>query len=169
MCPQNVCPRRCIVTLIAFVQLFTTVRFQMCPQIAFLRRGIVTLVTFVWLHCAFLLHTLKFTFTFHFLMFFCNWKILIGDEKCRIWGDEMCSLGGWNVLFGWMKRYNLGGWKDTNQGGWSVLGWNELWPFKHGGSINSFVISKNTTLREEWNSMNAKFSGNKSELKQVSL
>ena len=128
MCPQNVCPRRCIVTLIAFVQLFTTVRFQMCPQIAFLRRGIVTLVTFVWLHWAFLLHTLKFTFNFHFLMFFCNWKILIADEKCRIWGDEMCSLGGWNVLFGWMKRYNLGGWKDTNQGGWSVLGWNELWP-----------------------------------------
>ena len=35
------------VTLVAFVWLFSTVRFQMCPQIACLRRGKVTLVAFV--------------------------------------------------------------------------------------------------------------------------
>ena len=33
MCPQNVCPRGAIVALVAFVWLFSTMRFQMCPQI----------------------------------------------------------------------------------------------------------------------------------------
>ena len=35
--------------MVAFVQLFSTVCFQMCPQIACLKRGKVTLVAFVWL------------------------------------------------------------------------------------------------------------------------
>ena len=140
MCPQNVCPRRCIVTLIAFVQLFTTVRFQMCPQIAFLRRGIVTLVTFVWLHCAFLLHTLKFTFTFHFLNVFLQ-------LKNSNWGWKVSNLGGWNVLFGgmkcalWvdekvqfrgMKRYKSGGMKCAGMK-WYTIGrcpaWVPFWLF----------------------------------------
>ena len=42
-----VCPRRCIVTLVAFVWLFSIVRFQMSPQMACLRRDIVTLAAFV--------------------------------------------------------------------------------------------------------------------------
>ena len=42
------CPRGCIVTLAAFVWLFSTVRFQMCPQMACLRGCIVTLVAFIW-------------------------------------------------------------------------------------------------------------------------
>ena len=49
MCPQMACLRRCIVTLVAFVWLFSTVRFQMSPQISCLRRCIVALVAFVWL------------------------------------------------------------------------------------------------------------------------
>ena len=49
MSPQNTWIRAGIVTLAAFVWLFSTVRFQMCPQVACLRRSIVTLVTFVWL------------------------------------------------------------------------------------------------------------------------
>ena len=44
---QVVCPRGCIVILVAFVQLFPTVHFQMCPQMACLKRGIVTLVAFI--------------------------------------------------------------------------------------------------------------------------
>ena len=54
-------------------------------------------------------------------MFFCYWNILMGDEKCKIWGLKSALRG--------LKGYNLGGWKDTNQGGWKVLGWNELQPF----------------------------------------
>ena len=49
MSPQMVCPRWCIVTLVTFVLLFSSVRFQMCPQIACLRGCIITLVAFVWL------------------------------------------------------------------------------------------------------------------------
>ena len=49
MSAQHVCTRRCIVTLVAFVKLFSTVRFQMSPQHVCTRRGIVTLLAFVWL------------------------------------------------------------------------------------------------------------------------
>ena len=52
MSPQIVCMRRGIVTLVAFVWLFSTVCFQMCPQIACQRWGIVTLVASVWLFSA---------------------------------------------------------------------------------------------------------------------
>ena len=38
----------CIVTSVAFVWLFSTVRFIMSPQNACLRRGIFTLLAFVW-------------------------------------------------------------------------------------------------------------------------
>ena len=47
MYPQMTCPRRGIVTLVAFVRLFSTVHFQMCPQAACLRGCIVTLVAFI--------------------------------------------------------------------------------------------------------------------------
>ena len=47
MYSQAVCPRGCIVTLVAFVWLFSTVGFQMSPQIACLRGCKVTLVAFV--------------------------------------------------------------------------------------------------------------------------
>ena len=47
MRPQIVCPRGCIVTSVAFVQLFSAVYFQMYPQIACLRGCIVTLIAFV--------------------------------------------------------------------------------------------------------------------------
>ena len=59
MCPQSTCMNRCKVTLVAFVWLFSTVYFQMCPQSAYMNRCKVTLVAFVWL----------FTFTtVHFQM-----------------------------------------------------------------------------------------------------
>ena len=48
MGPQMACLRGCIVTLVAFVWLFSTVHFQMGPQMACLRGCIVTLVAFVW-------------------------------------------------------------------------------------------------------------------------
>ena len=48
MSPQIAFIRGCIVTLVAFVWLFSTVYFQMFPQIACPRRGIVSLVAFVW-------------------------------------------------------------------------------------------------------------------------
>ena len=47
--PQIACLRWCIVTLVAFVSLFSCVRFQMSPHMAFLRWFIVALATFVWL------------------------------------------------------------------------------------------------------------------------
>ena len=49
MCSQIACLRGYIVTLAAFVWLFSTVRFQMCSQTACPRRGIITLVALVWL------------------------------------------------------------------------------------------------------------------------
>ena len=58
-----------MITLVAFVWLFTTVRFQMSPQIACLRRFILTLVALFWLHVltilchilrSFFVDTLKF-------------------------------------------------------------------------------------------------------------
>ena len=53
MSPQTVCPRRCIITQVAFVWLFSTVHFQMCPQMARIRRCIITQVAFVWLSLVF--------------------------------------------------------------------------------------------------------------------
>ena len=47
MCPQIACLRGCIVTLVAFVWLFSIVYFQVCPQIAWVRRSEITLVAFV--------------------------------------------------------------------------------------------------------------------------
>ena len=47
MCPQKICPWGRIFTSIAFVWLFSGVRFQTLPQIACLRRCTVTLVAFV--------------------------------------------------------------------------------------------------------------------------
>ena len=44
-----ICVFKCIMTLVAFVGLFSTVRVEMSPQIACLSRGKVILVTFVWL------------------------------------------------------------------------------------------------------------------------
>ena len=49
MCPQSAWIRGCKVTLVAFVWLFSTVRFQMCPQSACIRGCKVTLVAFLWL------------------------------------------------------------------------------------------------------------------------
>ena len=49
MCPQTACLRGCIVTLVAFVRFFSTVRFQMCPQSTGIKVCTVTLVAFVWL------------------------------------------------------------------------------------------------------------------------
>ena len=47
MGPQFTRIRRCKVTLVAFVCLLTTVCFQMCPQSTFIRGSIVALVAFV--------------------------------------------------------------------------------------------------------------------------
>ena len=49
MFPQIACPCGYRVTLVAFVQLFSTVRFQMIPQSECVRGCIITLVAFVWL------------------------------------------------------------------------------------------------------------------------
>ena len=52
--PHMACPRGCIVALVAFVWLFSTVCFQMCPQSTIIRGSIVALVAFVGL-----LHTMS--------------------------------------------------------------------------------------------------------------
>ena len=52
MCSQIACPRGCIITLVAFVWLFSTVGSQMCPQSACMRWCIVALVAFVWFFSA---------------------------------------------------------------------------------------------------------------------
>ena len=48
MCPQMTCLWGCIVTLIAFVWIFSAVHFQMSPQRTWIRAGKVTLAAFVW-------------------------------------------------------------------------------------------------------------------------
>ena len=50
MCPQIVCPKGCKVTLVAFVQPFSTVCFHVSLQIGRLRGAISTLVAFVGRH-----------------------------------------------------------------------------------------------------------------------
>ena len=45
--PQIACMRKCIVILVAFFLLFSTVRFQLSPQITCMRKCIVTLVAFL--------------------------------------------------------------------------------------------------------------------------
>ena len=47
MSTQRTWIRACKIALVAFVRLFSTVRFQMCPQMACLRGCIVALVAFV--------------------------------------------------------------------------------------------------------------------------
>ena len=47
MSPKIACPRGCIVTLVAFVWLFSSVHFQMCPQTACIKGCIVALIAFV--------------------------------------------------------------------------------------------------------------------------
>ena len=59
MCPQMACLRSCIVTLVAFVWLFSTVCFQMNPQIACLGRGIVALVAFMQLFSTVHFHMIR--------------------------------------------------------------------------------------------------------------
>ena len=59
----------------------------------------------------------KLTFTFIFNVF-----LLLKNSNG---GCKVLNLWGWKVLFSGMKRYNVGGWKDTNQGGWKVLGWSD--------------------------------------------
>ena len=49
MCFQTACPRGRIVTLLAFVWLFSTMHLRMCPQNVRIRWCIVTLFAFVWL------------------------------------------------------------------------------------------------------------------------
>ena len=56
MCPQGAWIRACIITLVAFVWLFSTVCFQMCHQSACIRGCIVTLVAFVWLFTSVCFH-----------------------------------------------------------------------------------------------------------------
>ena len=53
MSPQTVCPRGCIITLVAFVWLFSTVFIKMVPQSACPNGCIVTLVAFVRLFSTF--------------------------------------------------------------------------------------------------------------------
>ena len=43
MFPQIACIRRCIIALVAYVRLFSTVCFQMCDQSTFVRRCIMSL------------------------------------------------------------------------------------------------------------------------------
>ena len=45
--PQIAWIRRCIITLVAFVRLFSFVHFQMCPQSTCIRGCKITLVAFV--------------------------------------------------------------------------------------------------------------------------
>ena len=67
MFPQISCLRRgivalngCMVTLVAFVLLFSTVHFQMSPQIAFLNGCLVALVAFIRLSLCIFKGVLKF-------------------------------------------------------------------------------------------------------------
>ena len=52
MCPQIACPRGCIITLVAFVLLFSAVHLQVRFQTACIRRSVITLVAFSRLFCA---------------------------------------------------------------------------------------------------------------------
>ena len=50
MCPQMACTRRSVVTMVAFVWLFSTVHFEMCPQNICMKGCKVTLVAFLAVH-----------------------------------------------------------------------------------------------------------------------
>ena len=104
MSPQIVYTIGCVITLIAFVGLFSTVHFQMSPQIACTRGCIITLVAFLWL----------FT-TLCFQMDSIIVKILIHNFKVSVLGQEWtlnvsiqyhCLPGTgsfYNLLIEWQK------------------------------------------------------------------
>ena len=72
MCPQIACIRGCKVTLVAFVWLFSIVCFQMCPQMACLWWCEVTLIAFIWIFSTLCFQIcLKFVGLFHFLFLEC--------------------------------------------------------------------------------------------------
>ena len=48
--PQTACIKRCIVTTVALIWLYSTVHFQMLFQTACVYRGKVTMVAHIWLH-----------------------------------------------------------------------------------------------------------------------
>ena len=72
MRPQTGCTRRCKITLAAFVWLFSTVCFQMPQKIACVRGCIVTLVAFVWLFSTVCLQMCPF---FCFIRYEGQWQI----------------------------------------------------------------------------------------------
>ena len=91
MCPQISCFRRCKVTLIAFVWLFSTVCFQMWLQSPSMCRCKVTLVAFIWLvstvhfqmcpqatfHRGCILTLVALVWTFSFIICVCQGNVYI--------------------------------------------------------------------------------------------
>ena len=87
------CPRRCIVTLVAFVWFFSTVCFQMLSQIAYKRRCIGTLVAFVWFNdiVSLFLHDfyicILWTKIINFHLFDCHGVLCIAQMIASNWSN----------------------------------------------------------------------------------
>ena len=85
MCPQSICPGGCITTLVAFVWFFSTVRFQMCSKIPSVK-GCITL------HCIALLWPQNIVCLFHkdFHIYIpYNWVIIF---KRLFWLIPLCEF-----------------------------------------------------------------------------
>ena len=83
MCPQFTYPRGCIVTLVAFVWLFSTVLFQMSPQMASMRRGIVTLIALGWFcNIVFLIHKVFYIYICYAWYIICSFHFFGFSPLC---------------------------------------------------------------------------------------
>ena len=80
--------KKCRVTLLAFVWLFSTVCFQMSPQIAGLRGCIITLVAFVWLFSTvWLIYSLPFLILVQTNAINVNIPLIIKEIYENAWTD----------------------------------------------------------------------------------
>ena len=142
MCPQIACPRRCKVTLVAFVWLFSTVHFHVFPQMACLKGCKVTLVTFVWLFPTVHVHV--------FLQIAClrgckvtlvAFVLLLGNLRMQLWKLSKLTTNGTKKE----KRRKM---KNFQK----ILGWNtRLIPYRKIPVYRDFAKIPYRTV-PEWNS-----------------
>ena len=145
MSPQHVFTRRCIVALLAFVWVFSTVLFQMCPQLVCPRRCKVTLVTFVWLFstvrfwCVLKLPTSEDAKSHCIVLIYLRYvfwnvssnglleKIYVGRSSCHHFfflhtGSPLSILTGFFKITGGDGEGLEGGGGEGEDGGWGGAG-----------------------------------------------
>ena len=87
---QTECMSRCKITLVAFVWSFPTMRFQMFPQIVCMRRCIVTLIACVWLY--YILCLILKGFCIYKGLFHCHCALCVAEIVILNWDQFKCRF-----------------------------------------------------------------------------